>query len=33
VEYDLLKLFGEATEFVFVPGLFDALQTKMESLL
>jgi len=27
VEHDPLKLFGQATEFVFVLGVLDALQT------
>jgi transcription termination factor NusB len=33
VEHDLLKLFGQATEFVFVLGVLDALQAKVKSLL
>ena len=33
VEHDPLKLFGQATEFVFVLGVLDAPQTKVKGLL
>jgi hypothetical protein len=33
VEHDSLKLLSQATEFAFVLGLLDALQTKVKCLL
>ena len=32
MEHDSLKLFGEATEFVFVVGVFDAHQAEVQRL-
>src|SRR5271165_5049983 len=33
VKHDPLQIFGQATELVFVLGVLDALQTKMQRLL
>lgn len=33
VEHNPLKIFGQAAEFAFVPGVLDALQAKVKSLL